>query len=180
MNRLLVSLLAHSLEGHTPEIVEMKVPLRAVGLSMATNAKTTYRDAPALGRGLRELKRQEPIPNLRQPWGFVAISRGFDEATQAFTYSIGDVVEGDGPVPSGMMALVIPAGTFAIFPVRPKGALGWPVAIAHAKDFAYRVWLPRSGFERAAGIDDFEYHDARSARRKDPQIDLYVGVKRPT
>jgi len=51
------------------------------------------------------------------------------------------------------------------------------MVIVDAKRYAYTVWLPDSGYEPAGTIDDFEYHDERSTRRKDPEIDLYVAIR---
>ena len=31
-------------------------------------------------------------------------------------------------------------------------------------------------YELAGTIDDFEYHDVRSTRKQDPEIDLYVAI----
>jgi predicted transcriptional regulator YdeE len=45
------------------------------------------------------------------------------------------------------------------------------------KRYAYTVWLPNSGYELAGAIDDFEYHDERSTRKNDPEIDLYVAIR---
>jgi predicted transcriptional regulator YdeE len=76
-----------------------------------------------------------------------------------------------------MQAFEIPAIKYAIFPVRPRNRFGWGLAIANAKGYAYTVWLPASGYEPAGVIDDFEYHDERSTRKQNPEIDLYVAVK---
>jgi AraC family transcriptional regulator len=77
-----------------------------------------------------------------------------------------------------MSAFEIPAITYAVFPVRPKNKRGWGMAIANAKGYAYTTWLPKSGYEPAGVIDDFEYHDERSTRERSPEIDLYVAIKR--
>ena len=78
----------------------------------------------------------------------------------------------------GLVAFVIPAITYAVFPVRPKNQMGWAFAIPDAKRYAYTVWLPDSAYEAAGVIDDFEYHDERSTRKKNPEIDLYVAIKK--
>jgi AraC family transcriptional regulator len=80
--------------------------------------------------------------------------------------------------PEGMTAFEIPALTYAVFPVRPRNKAGWGMAIANAKGYAYTAWLPKSGYEPAGVIDDFEYHDERSTRERSPEIDLYVAIKR--
>jgi AraC family transcriptional regulator len=89
---------------------------------------------------------------------------------------MGDVVTSFEQVPDGLTEFEIPVGTYAVFPVRPKNRFGWAIAIANTKRYAYGVWLPGSGYEPAGTIDDFEYHDERSTRKRDPEIDLYVAV----
>jgi predicted transcriptional regulator YdeE len=142
--------------------------------------KSIYRDVPALGRQFKELKDAHPIANRKEPWGFAAVSRGYDKATGAMTYMMGEVVTRAEAIPEGMSAFEIPAIKYAIFPVRPRSRFGWGLAIANAKGYAYTVWLPRSGFEPAGVIDDFEYHDERSARKREPEIDLYVAIRPKT
>jgi predicted transcriptional regulator YdeE len=80
-------------------------------------------------------------------------------------------------VPQGLRTFEIPAIKYAVFPIKPKNRFGWPFAIAEAKRYAYTIWLPKSGYQVAGVIDDFEYHDERSTRKKDPMADLYVAIK---
>jgi AraC family transcriptional regulator len=177
MPNLLVRLLAEDLTGFDPQIVDLRAPIIIVGMSVDTTLKRIYRDVPALGRQFKALKDQHPILNLQQPWGFAAVSRGYDPASGAMTYMMGEVVTRVEGIPEGMLAFEIPAITYAIFPVRPKNRLGWGLAIANAKGYAYTVWMPRSGYEPAGVIDDFEYHDERSKDPRRPGIDLYVAIK---
>jgi predicted transcriptional regulator YdeE len=176
-NRLLLGFFAHRIEGVQPRIVELAEPLHIVGMSMDTNITRIYSDLPALGRRYREHKKLHPIPNAREPWAFAAVSKDFDPATGAMTYVMGDVVT-EAQAAMGLVAFVIPAITYAVFPVRPKNQMGWAFAIPDAKRYAYTVWLPNSEYQAAGVIDDFEYHGERSTRKKDPEIDLYVAVKK--
>jgi predicted transcriptional regulator YdeE len=177
MNRLLVGFFAHRIDGVEPRIVELAEPIHIVGMSMQTNITAIYSDLPALGKRYREHKRLHPIPNTREPWAFAAVSKDFNGETGAMTYIMGDVVTGPREV-EGLVAFEIPAIAYAVFPVRPKNQMGWAFAIPDAKRYAYTVWLPNSGYEAAGVIDDFEYHDERSTRKKDPEIDLYVAIKK--
>ncbi|MGB7539682.1 MAG: hypothetical protein WBM17_14165 [Anaerolineales bacterium] len=52
------------------------------------------------------------------------------------------------------------------------------MAIANVKRYAYNIWLPQSGYEPSGVIDDFEYHDERGVRRSNPEIDLYIAIKK--
>lgn len=177
MRRLLTGLFVHDLTGCQPRIVDLERPITIIGISIDTTIKSIYRDVPALGKQFKELKEAHPIPNKKEPWAFAAVSRGYDPGTGAMTYMMGDVVTSAAAVPQGMMAFEIPAIKYAVFPVRPKSRFGWGLAIANAKGYAYTVWMPGSGYEPAGSIDDFEYHDERSTRKRVPEIDLYVAIK---
>lgn len=168
-------LFAHEVE--EPRIVVLEQPIKAVGMSIDTDVRSIYRDVPRLGKRFAQYKKAHPIPNKKQPWAFVAVSKGFDQKARAFTYTMGDVVTSFEQVPENLTAFEIPPGSYAVFAVRPKNRFGWGIAIANVKRYAYETWLPGSGYEPAGTIDDFEYHDERSTRRKNPEIDLYVAVK---
>ncbi len=177
LSSILSGLLIHTIEGTEPRIVELENPIAIMGMSMETDTRRVYGDVPRLGRQFEAYKQENVIPGKAEPWGFAAVSKDFDEATGAFSYIMGDVVAGLDQVPAGLTGFQIPAGTYAVFPVRPKNRFGWGMAIGHAKRYAYTVWLPASDYEPAGTIDDFEYHDERSTG-KNPEIDLYVAVRR--
>jgi len=178
MTNLLLRLFVNDLTGYEPRIVELEKPITIVGMAVDTTLRRIYRDVPRLGKQFKELKEANPISNKKEPWAFAAVSRGYDPASGAMTYMMGDVVTIADEVPEGMSAFEIPAITYAIFPVRPKNKAGWGLAIANAKGYAYTSWLPKSGYESAGVIDDFEYHDERSTHARKPEIDLYVAIKR--
>jgi predicted transcriptional regulator YdeE len=174
---MLTGFLAHDITGTEPAIVELEHVIQIVGLSVETNTRSVYRDVSRLGRQFDMYKRGTDIANKSEPWGFAAVSSGFDEATGTFSYMMGDVVQSLKDIPAGLVGFEIPAGKYAVFPVRPKNRFGWGVAILGAKQYAYRTWLPGSPYEPAGTIDDFEYHDERSTRPRNPEIDLYVAIK---
>lgn len=177
MTGFLMKLFVNDLTTYQPRIVDLEKPITIIGMSVDTTLKRIFRDVPALGRQFKKSKEAHPIPNKKQPWAFAAVSRGYDPASGAMTYMMGDVVTSAAEVPEGMQALAIPAIKYAVFPVRPRNRFGWGLAIANAKGYAYVDWLPRSGYEPAGVIDDFELHDERSERKHNPEIDLYVAVK---
>ncbi|MFN2300071.1 MAG: GyrI-like domain-containing protein [Anaerolineales bacterium] len=177
MPKWLIRLFAESLEGYEPRIVDLERSIRIIGMAADTNMDRIYRDVPALGKAFRDHKRQHPIPGCKEPWGFAAVSTGFNPAVGSFTYTIGDVVNSMKDIPEGLIGFEIPAGRYAVFPVRPKNRFGWGPAIADAKQYAYGIWLPQSGYATGGVIDDFEYHDERSLRKRRPEIDLYVAIK---
>ncbi len=177
MPNILTRIFVHSLEGYQPRIVKLDQPIRIAGMSVNTTLKRIYQDVPALGKRYRGYKSIHTVPNKKEPWAFAAVSSGYDPQTGAMKYMLGDVVTSLAGMPADLETFEIPRGQYAIFPIRPKNRFGWPFAIAEAKRYAYTVWLPASGFVQAGGIDDFEYHDERSARAKDPEVDLYVAIK---
>lgn len=176
MRALLTRLLTYPLDRTSLRIVDLTAPIYAAGISMETDVRGVYRDVPRLGRRYRDYKKSHEIPNRKDPWAFVAVSREFDQETGTFRYAIGDVVTSLADLPSDLEAIEIPAMTYAVLPVRPKNRLAWGIAIASAKEHVYGTWLPDSMYQPGQVIDDFELHDERSTRPKDPEIDLYVCV----
>jgi AraC family transcriptional regulator len=170
-------LFVEDLTGSEPQIVDLPSPILIVGVSVETTLRRIYRDVPALGRRFKALKVQHPIPDLQDPRGFAAVSRGYDALTGAMTYMMGDVVITAKDTPEGMLTFAIPAITYAIFPVRPRNRRSWGMAIANTKGYAYTAWMPKSGFEPAGVIDNFEYHDQRSKDAPRPAIHLYVAIQ---
>ncbi len=180
MNKLLLGLFVHPIEGTEPRIVDLEQPMLIVGMSTDTTLRNIYRDLPALGRRYHEYRRQHAIPHLKVPWAFAAVSKDYDQSTGALTYVMGDVVTEADPDPgmATVHAFAIPAITYAVFPVRPRFQFAWGLAIPDAKRYAYTVWMSGADYEPAGPIDDFEYHDQRSLRKRDPEIDLYVAIKK--
>jgi len=177
MRSVLTSFFAHRIEGTEPRIVELEQPIKIIGMAVETDAERAYRDISQLGKRFEKYKRENEIPNRKQPWGFAAVSRDFDEKTRTFSYMIGDVVVSLEEIPADLTGFEIPAGKYAVFPVRPRNRFGWGIAIVNVKEYAYTVWLPDSEYEPAGTIDDFEYHNERSMRKRDPEIDLYVAIE---
>ena len=173
----LTRLFVESLEGYEPRILDLDKPILIMGMAVQTNLRRIYQDVPALGKRYKKFKDKQAIPNKKEPWAFAAVTWDHDPESGSMTYMMGDVVTSLKDVPQGLRPFEIPAIKYAIFPIRPKNRFGWPFAIAEAKRYAYTVWLPKSGYQTAGAIDDFEFHDERSARKKDPEADLYVAIK---
>ena len=170
-------LFAHDVTSITPRIVNLEQPIQIIGMSIDTDIKNIYRDVPTLGKQFRKYKQTHEIPNKKQPWGFAAVSKGFDKEKGTFLYFIGDSVTNIEKIPAGLIPFEIPAIRYAVFPIRPKNRLGWSIAITSAKRYIYNIWLPNSIYEPAGVIDDFEYHDERSVQKNNPEIDLYIAIK---
>jgi predicted transcriptional regulator YdeE len=174
---LFEKLFAHDITSVTPRIVNLEQLILIVGMGIDTNIKNIYRDVPALGKRFRQYKLSHEIPNKKIPWGFAAVSKGFDKDKGTFSYFIGDCVTNIERLPAELTSFEIPSLKYAVFPIRPKNRFGWSIAIASAKRYIYNIWLPKSDYEPAGIVDDFEYHDERSVRKNNPEIDLYVAIK---
>jgi len=177
VEELLARWLVQDIQGVEPRIVTLEEPIRAIGLVMETDQGRARRDVARMGRSYLAIQQRVEIPNRREPWGVLAIRQDLDRTAATFTYMVGDVVTSLERVPEGLRGFEAPAGTYAVFPVRARNRLGWGLAVSQARKYAYETWLPKSSYRKAdGGIDDFEYHDARCARRPNPEIDLYVAV----
>jgi len=172
----LTRLLAHPVDETSLRIIDLPAPILAAGMSIQTDMRRVYRDVPRLGKRYRDFKQSHEIPDRKDPWAFVAVSRGFKRDTGTFMYAIGDVVTSLTNLPAGLETIEIPAMAYAVLPVRPKNKFAWGFAIAGAKQYAYETWLPNSMYQPGRVIDDFELHDERSTRAKSPEIALYVCV----
>ena len=168
--------LVHDPTGLEPRIVTLDSSIKMLGMAVDTDARSVYRDVPRLGKAYTEHKDAHGIPHKKEPWIFVAVSKDYDPEAKSFTYMMGDVVTSLEEVPEGLEGFEIPAGRYAVFPVQPKVRWGWGAAITRVKQYAFTEWLPASGYEAGGAVDDFEWHDARSTRAQDPEIDLYVAI----
>jgi len=159
-----------------PEVVKLEKPVRLIGLEINTSDKAIYKDVEKVATAFHNIKKKNPVPNLKQPWASVNVSRDYDKAKGTFTYIVGDVVTKVDTIPEGLSAYEIPAGMYAVFPVRPKSKIAWGIAMGRMKRFIYTEWLPASGYDASEIIYDFELHDERSLS-KHPEIQLYVALK---
>lgn len=98
------------------------------------------------------------IPELcklmnQEPMGVLGVSVGDWQTTGSFDYYI--AVSSSGPVPEGMFAYEVPAGTWAIFECRGP----MPKAIQSMQERIMTEWLPSSGYQYADAPDIEQYTD---------------------
>ncbi len=157
-----------------PMIVILEEPLKAVGLSTRVSVKTVYKEVRPLLARYTAYKEQHGIPDLKQPWAFIALSEHFDPQTLSWDYTVGDVVTCHDRTPAALTAFQSPAGTYVVFRVRPRFSflLGW--AIGKTKRHAVNEWFPKSEYE-FTGID-FEYNDPQVPGTLG--VDLYFAAKK--
>lgn len=108
-----------------PKIVSLNEPIKAIGLSIKTGVKTVFKDIPGVGKKYKTYKDKHGIPNRKEPWSFIALSKNYKEETQTWEYTIGDVVTSFDAVPEELISFEIPPGMYAVFPVRPKNKFTW-------------------------------------------------------
>lgn len=158
-----------------PKIVTVPEPIQAAGLQMRTGIKSVYRDVAAILKNYMDLKSRHGMPSLKEPWEYVSLSRNFD-GIRTWDYLTGHVVTSDEGLPDVFIRFDVPAGDYAVFPVRPGHKFLLGPAIGNIKRYIYTQWLPSSGYEFAGY--EFEYNDESLFRESPNFVDLYVAVKK--
>lgn len=93
-----------------------------------------------------------------------------DAASPNFWYMAAVPVGELRDIPGEMVAKTVPASTFAVFTHNgPISALGETYA------YAYKTWLPASGFE-LAGAFDLEHYPPEYSR-ENPVLEIYIPVR---
>lgn len=117
-------------------------------LGLQARARAGTQDAPGTWDAL--MPRAGEIPARGAAYGVID---NIDAAQGTFDYLAGFEVEGEPQPPPGMTLARIPAQTCAVF------ACTLP-ALMQAIHRANHVWLPASGYRRAAGPEFEEYGEA--------------------
>ena len=169
-------ILIGSIDKKEPQIVKFDEPIKLIGIEIITNDKDIYKDVGRVASKFNEIKKNNSIPYLKQPWASINISKDYNVETKTFKYIMGDVVTQVDSIPDGLFYYEVPAITYAIFPIRPKSKIAWGITMGRMKRYIYTEWLPKSGYETSDIIGDFELHDDRSLG-KNPEINLYVALK---
>ena len=157
-----------------PRIVTLDEPIMAVGLHTKTNMKSVFRDLPKVYRKYLDLKAKHGIPDLKEPWEYVSLSDDFTE-DKTWVYHTGHVVAGFDKMPAVFTSFTIPAGNYAVFPLRPRNKILLGLAMGRMKRHIYLDWLPDSKYEFSG--KEFEYNNEEMSKKNPSFIDLYVGIK---
>jgi predicted transcriptional regulator YdeE len=161
-----------------PRIVTLEQPIWIAGLSMKTSLKRTTGELRRLSTRLEALIRKNPIPDLKEPPALTLVSKGFYKGLDKGTSIIGHVINSFHQIPGVYYVFEIPAITYALFTIRPPNRFSSGMALSRMRRYSYNDWLPSSEYEQAGIIDDFEYHDERSSREKNPEIDFYLAIRK--
>ena len=159
-----------------PNIIKLDQTIHVIGLEINTDDKAIYQDVSKVAVQFNEIKKVYPIPNLKEPWASINISKDYNPEKGTFTYVVGDVVNVVDTIPPGLKSYEIPPLTYAVFPIRPKSNIAWGITMGRMKKFIYTEWLPNSGYSPSGTFGEFELHDERSLG-KHPEINLYVAIK---
>lgn len=158
-----------------PEIITFNEPIKIVGISVDTNDKDGNRDMSQLGKDFSQVKGS--IKHKKEPWQFVAVSRGISKKTGAYNYFMGDVVTSFEDQPDELETYEIPQIIFAKITIKAKNRMSWGLEMIKMKKHFYSVWLPNSKYKESKTIGEFEMHDERS-RGKKPEMDMYFAVRK--
>ena len=156
-----------------PRIVVLDKPIAAVGLSIRTGMKSVFKDLPKVYDRYMKLKAQNGIPNIKEPWEYVSLSKNFTDE-KSWDYYTGHVVTSRNAVAEEFLGFEVPAGTYAVFPIRGKGKLFFGMAVGKMKKYIYETWLPQSQYE--FGGYEFEYNNEAMHAENPYAIDLYVAI----
>jgi predicted transcriptional regulator YdeE len=169
-------LLIGNIDKTEPHIVKLNEPIKLIGVEINTTDKDIYKDVGQVASEFNRIKKNCPVPYLKQPWESVNISKDYNVEAKTFKYIVGDVVTQVDSIPEGLCYYEIPAITYAVFPIRPKSRIAWGITMGRMKKYIYTQWLPKSGHRPSEIIGDFELHDEKSLK-KNPEISLYVALK---
>lgn len=157
----------------TPRIVTLSEPIRAVGMSTRTSMSTVQKDVTEILKSYMAYKESNGIPYQKTPWEYVSLSINFKE-DQTWDYMTGHVVTNADHIPKDLILFEVPAGTYAVFPIKPKLKFLLGLAIGMKKRYIYSKWIPSSEYD--FNNYEFEYNDETMFLKNPNHIDLYVGI----
>lgn len=161
-----------------PVIITLSEPFKATGLVVKTDMKNVFGDVGKILRAYMDYKNKYGIPNQKEPWEYVSLSKNFT-GNQTWEYYTGHVVTDIGnDVPGVFISFEAPAGTYAVFPIKSKFRFMLGLSIGKTKRYIYNHWLAESQYEFAGY--EFEYNNEKMFKENPNFIDLYVGVKEKT
>jgi predicted transcriptional regulator YdeE len=134
-------------------------------VGMKYRGKNEHGEIPQLWE--RFLPHQDEINTKVHPDIFYGIMDHYDEQTGEFDYIAGMEVAPNGPPPTHMVEVTVPAQTYAVF----KCTLP---TLHQTYRLATETWLPASPYRRAAS-PDFELYDETFI--KDETMYIYLPVE---
>ncbi len=160
-------------QSFVPSIITLSEPLKATGLFIKTGMKSIFSDSAQILKKYIGYKNKYGIPNLKEPWEYVSLSKNFIE-NKYWEYYTGHIVTSSANVPETFISFEVPAGTYAVFPIRPRFKFMLGLKIGKTKRYIYGSWLPKSKYEFSGY--EFEYNNEKMFNESPNFIDLYVGI----
>lgn len=158
-----------------PKIVTLDKPIKVAGLSTRTDTKSIFKDVSRILSEYINNKQKYGLPNQKKPWEFISLSKNFADKRKAWDYFTGNVVTDTSGIPSVFKSFQVPAGTYAVFSVRPKHKFLLGFTIGQTKRYIDKQWLKKSAYEFAGY--EFEYKNEKMFEENPCYIDLYIAVK---
>jgi predicted transcriptional regulator YdeE len=163
------------IEMKEPKIVEIKESMEAIGLMTRTTAKTVFKDLPKLYAEYMAIKDSSGIKNLKSPWEYISLSKNF-EGGNTWDYYTGYVVTSYEGSSEKLVKFSMPAGMYAVFPLRCKYKIFFGFKMGRMKQYIYKKWLPTSEYEFAGY--EYEYNNEAMHKINPYYVDLYVGIRK--
>ena len=178
LSGVVLATFAGSQARHEPvktKVTELQ-PFTVVGISARTTNAKEMSGQGVIGKQWERLMKENllsKIPN-RSDANTIALYTDYEnDANGAYTVILGAKVSSAEDVPTGMVAVKVPAGKYTVF-TSGRGPVGKVVPETWS-----RIWTSAKSALGGARTykTDFELYDQRSADPQNAQVDIYVGIK---
>ena len=142
-----------------------------IGVSARTNNAKEQTPDGQIGKTWQRLSQEKFLTNIpnKADQNIISVYTNYaSDKDGDYTYILGAKVISDKEVPTGMVAVKIPAGRYAKF-TSEKGP-----AYKVVQETWKRIWT-NSGGDRTYQAD-FEIYDQRAINPENSQVDIYVGI----
>ena len=137
-------------------------------VGMKYRGKNENNEIPQMWRefGPRECE----IKHMAQPHVAYGVCGNYDEGSGEFDYVAGFGVDSLADMPEGMVSWEVPEQIYAVFTCTLP-------TLGETFEYAYKTWLPESGYERADGPEFELYDESFDPEDKSSQMTVYIPVK---
>ena len=116
------------------------------------------------------MPRVPEIGHIVNPHVAYGICGNMDVDSGEFDYVAGFEVSNAEAVPEGLVSWEVPAAKYAVFSTTlPK--------IGETFEYAYKTWLPQSGYQPAGGPDVELYDEQFDPQDPNSKFDIYIPIK---
>ena len=158
-----------------PKIVEHLEGFTVIGVSVRTNNAKEMTPDGQIGKTWQRLTQEKLLANIpnKADKNIIAVYTDYaGDKNSDYTFILGAKVTSDKNVPTGMVAVKVPAGRYAKY-TSEQGA-----AYKVVPDTWKRIWEtpPSTATGNRSYKTDFELYDQRAADPEKSQVDVYVGI----